>query len=299
VYYYPYSSGYVFDRGFFWGVTTAFTVGWATDSLHVYHHSYYGHPYYGRSYWDRWWYRRPSINVYNTTYVRNTNVTINRHYRGDRWQPRHDRRRPARPTEPRVMTRHHYDAGRTTDVRQTRRAESREPIQFRERQPQRNRTTAPLSRSSDRDRVARQVRESRDKIARVDRDRREPTPVQASRESRFSQRATAQRRPRANEPAVTQRETRRESRPTTQRQARAEPSTAAQVQVRRESRPTPQAQPRRESRATPQRNVQRQSRPAPQREARAESRPPPQKAEPRQADKPQRKARSKDRRSAK
>ena len=93
VYYYPYSSTYRFDRGYFWGLTTAFTIGWYSDSLHVFHHSYYGHPYFGRSYWDRWWYRRPSVNIHNHTYVgNNTRVTVNRYYGGDRWRPRHNRR---------------------------------------------------------------------------------------------------------------------------------------------------------------------------------------------------------------
>ena len=89
VYYYPYPAHYAFNRGYFWGVTTAFTIGWATDHLSVYHHSYHGHPYFGFTYWDRWWYRRPSISVYNTTYVRNTTnrVTINRYYSGDQWRP--------------------------------------------------------------------------------------------------------------------------------------------------------------------------------------------------------------------
>ena len=93
VYYYPYSSSHAFDRRYFWGLTTAFTIGWYTDSLHVFHHSYYGHPYYGHSYWDRWWYRRPSVNIHNTTYVNNsTRVTVNRYYGGDRWRPRDNRR---------------------------------------------------------------------------------------------------------------------------------------------------------------------------------------------------------------
>jgi hypothetical protein len=92
VYYYPYSAGHYFDRGYFWGVTTAFTIGWMSDSLHVYHHSYRGHPYYGRSYWNDWWYRRPSINVYNTTYVNRSNVTVNHYSNGDRWHPRTTRR---------------------------------------------------------------------------------------------------------------------------------------------------------------------------------------------------------------
>ena len=94
VYYYPYSSSYFFDRSPFWGVTTAFRIGWYSDSLNVFHHSYYGHPYYGRNYQSRWWYRRPSINIYNTTYVQNnTRVTVNRHYDGDRWRHRQERRR--------------------------------------------------------------------------------------------------------------------------------------------------------------------------------------------------------------
>lgn len=89
VYYYPYPSSYAFNRGYFWGVTTAFSIGWATHDLSVYHHSYHGHPYYGHSYRDRWWYRRPSIHVYNNTYARNTSnrVTVNNYYSGDRWSP--------------------------------------------------------------------------------------------------------------------------------------------------------------------------------------------------------------------
>jgi len=92
VYYYPYPAHYHFDHGFFWGVTTAFTIGWISDSLHVYHHSYYGHPFYGHRYYDYWWYRRPTINVYNTTYVNRSRVTINNYYSGDEWRPRRDRR---------------------------------------------------------------------------------------------------------------------------------------------------------------------------------------------------------------
>ena len=88
VYYYPYPSSYSFNRGFFWGVTTAFSIGWRSDHLSVFHHSYRGHPYYGVRYWDRWWYRRPSIHVHNNVYVNNNvNVSTNRYRSGDRWQP--------------------------------------------------------------------------------------------------------------------------------------------------------------------------------------------------------------------
>ena len=92
VYYYPYPSSYAFHRGFFSGVTTAFTVGWRSDRLHVFHHSYRGHPYYGRYYWPRWRYRQPTINVYNNIYVnRYANRSRNYYRSGDYWRPR-DRR---------------------------------------------------------------------------------------------------------------------------------------------------------------------------------------------------------------
>jgi len=94
VYYYPYPDGYAFSSGFFWGVTTAFTVGWLTDTVHVYHHSYYGHPYYGYHYWDGWWYRRPTINVYNHYYSDSHYAVSRDRYRyGDHWRPRYEHRR--------------------------------------------------------------------------------------------------------------------------------------------------------------------------------------------------------------
>jgi len=94
VYYYPYPDGYAFSSGFFWGVTTAFTVGWLTDTVHVYHHSYYGHPYYGHHYWDGWWYRRPTINVYNHYYSDSRySVSRDRYRYGDQWRPRREHRR--------------------------------------------------------------------------------------------------------------------------------------------------------------------------------------------------------------
>lgn len=134
VYYYPYSTAYDFDRGYFWGVTTAFTIGWLTDSLHVYHHSYHGHPYYGYSYWDRWWYRRPNINVYNTTYVNNTNITVNRYYNGDRWRPRHNRREYIRDTQ--IASNRHYQPSLREQGTRTQTVRRQEPVTFRERPAQ-------------------------------------------------------------------------------------------------------------------------------------------------------------------
>ena len=110
VYYYPYPVGYAFGSGFFWGVTTAFTVGWLTDSVHVIHHSYYGHPYYGRHYWDGWWYRRPTVYVHNHYYSTDRySVSRYRYSRGDHWRPRYDNRR--RLHNQRIARSNYYTAG--------------------------------------------------------------------------------------------------------------------------------------------------------------------------------------------
>ncbi len=127
VYYYPYAANHHFHRGFFWGVTTAFSIGWYTDSLNVFHHSYHGHPYYGRTYWNDGWYRRPSISVYNTTYVNYTNVTVNRHSSGDQWRARDSRREYVR-REGYART---ADRSAHRSVANTRQYE---PITFRERE---------------------------------------------------------------------------------------------------------------------------------------------------------------------
>jgi hypothetical protein len=93
VYYYPYPAHHSFLSGYFWGVTTAFNIGWTTDHLHVFHHSYWGHPYYGRQYFGHY-YRRPSIVVYNTYYANNDHRPRDHHRDGDYWRPRDGGPRP-------------------------------------------------------------------------------------------------------------------------------------------------------------------------------------------------------------
>ena len=105
VYYYPYPSGHSFYSGYFWGVTTAFRIGWATDHLRVHHASYWGHPYYGHHYYSHY-YRRPSITVYNTVYVDNARRHSTQRYRdGDYWRPH--RRAGARQSDYYAHTRHY------------------------------------------------------------------------------------------------------------------------------------------------------------------------------------------------
>jgi hypothetical protein len=75
LYYYPYPYGYPFGFGFFWGVSSAFVIGWHSHYVHYYPCGYHGHPYYGHNY-------------YNPLYVRNNvnmNVSVSRG--GYVWQP--------------------------------------------------------------------------------------------------------------------------------------------------------------------------------------------------------------------
>ena len=112
VYYYPYASGHYFADPF-WGVTTAFAIGWTSHRLHVYHHSYNGHPYFGHRYYGSYW-RRPSINVYNNYYVNRQAYRPHNRYRvGDYWRPRHN-------SGPRPRTRS-YQARNGRDYRDQRR----------------------------------------------------------------------------------------------------------------------------------------------------------------------------------
>ncbi len=112
VYYYPYPYGHSFTSGYFWGVTTAFSIGWLTDHLHVYHHSYWGHPYYGHNYHNHHYYRRSSLSHYSHYYVNNSYSHWNYRYRdGDYWRPQH--RSGSRPGYD--QQRAHYYRDRTRD----------------------------------------------------------------------------------------------------------------------------------------------------------------------------------------
>jgi hypothetical protein len=75
VYYYPYPFGYSFRSGYFWGVTSVFSIGWHTHFLYHHDHHYWGHPYHGRSYYDPFYYRR------------GVNVSVSRG--GYVWEPRY------------------------------------------------------------------------------------------------------------------------------------------------------------------------------------------------------------------
>ncbi len=126
VYYYPYSAGYSFGHGYFWGVTTAFSIGWGADRLHVYHRSYRGHPYYGSSYLSHW-YRSPSLYAYNSFYSGNAHGA-GRYTSGDHWRARtHQRSYVRRQGYARS------GGGRHAETRDVARVAHAEPIRFRNR----------------------------------------------------------------------------------------------------------------------------------------------------------------------
>ena len=106
LYYYPYPYGHTFASGYFWGVTTAFTIGWSNHYLQVHHPSYWGHPYYGHHYYGHH-YRQPSISVYNSWYVHNSHHSSTHQNRdGDHWRPQH-RSSGARPATQSVRNQHY------------------------------------------------------------------------------------------------------------------------------------------------------------------------------------------------
>ncbi len=111
VYYYPYPAGYHFGYDYFWGVTTAYQIGWYSNHLQVFHHSYYGHPYYGRSYYGNYW-RRPSIQIFNTWYGGNGYASnYDRSRYGSYWRPR--RHGGARPGVHPARDRYYSDRRRS------------------------------------------------------------------------------------------------------------------------------------------------------------------------------------------
>lgn len=262
VYYYPYAANHHFAHGYFWGVTTAFTIGWSSHSLHTWHHSYHGHPYYGHNYWYHW-YRRPSINVYNTYYTRNYRHSGNYHTRGDRWRP-HERRREYVRREGYLRT------DRNGDRPVVRRNRDAQPIAFRERDSR----VTPRAEPSTRHNTTRRNSERQDAADRRDSSqrssnqrnrrseqqpsnvRRNSTERQDAADRRESERRGGSARARESErPEITfrQRETRRQE-PTVR------PSTTAPATRQRNYSPAARAQePRRERPTAEPRNRERSS----------------------------------------
>ena len=86
VYYYPYPVGHHFSSGFFWGITTAFTIGWRSHHLNVHRWNYYSHPYYGHTYfYSSHYYHGPSDHGSGHGQAGSGRRHGGNH--GDRWHP--------------------------------------------------------------------------------------------------------------------------------------------------------------------------------------------------------------------
>ncbi len=240
LYYYPYASDYRFNNGFFWGVTTAFTIGWMSDSLYVYHPSYYGHPYYGHSYWNHWYCRSPSISVYNTTYA--NNYHNDDHYsHGDRWHAQETRRAYVQREgysrdERRSESRHIESTGSVSRNEQRNVNSSRqiEPMSFRERDT-RGQAAAARSDSANSRSTVQRSRDVQRQVATVQpRDTRRQETVATAHDTR--QQAPTRTETRQRAPTRTETRQQAPTRTETRQQAPTRNESRQQVTARTESR---------------------------------------------------------------
>ena len=243
VYYYPYADSYAFNRGFFWGVTTAFTIGWASDRLHVHHHSYAGHPYYGHYYPTRWWYRRPSVHNYNAVYTNHSNNLAARRYTtGDYWRPSRNTR--LRYSDQRITRNVHYPSQNTRN----RVSRERDVIHYNRDTRNADRTVASNSRRV----VSNNTQRSAPIRERSDNVRRAPT---ERNDRRSNDRTTIVRQPPSSARQPVERSQQRETR---DRQAG---SAQARNESRRESKNASRDVSRNESRRSEQRQARNREEP--------------------------------------
>jgi hypothetical protein len=250
VYYYPYPDSHAFNRGYFWGVTTAFTVGWLTDSVHVMHHSYHGHPYYGHHYWNGWWYRRPSVHVHNHYYTRSRQtVSTHRYSRGDYWRPRHEYRRRLdkqritrsnyyadRGTRERTVSNRSTRTTRTTTARVRSTRQSRDATSTRRQQ---HTTGSTQNRRVNRPTSNRTAGRATTVAMNTPRRQQYSPPTRSSRQATSQRRETA--RPRETRPAPTRRHENRSNEPRTERRREA-PAARQHQSHRSEQRPSRSAE---------------------------------------------------------
>jgi hypothetical protein len=105
LYYYPYPVHYRFASGFFWGVTTAYTIGWLTDRVHFHYYGHASHPYYGHHYTSHYYARRAGRVRHHDDTGSRRHFADNRHHYGNTWKPR--QRHGDRPRHNRAVTDRH------------------------------------------------------------------------------------------------------------------------------------------------------------------------------------------------
>ena len=156
VYYYPYPAHYSFASGFFWGVTTAYTIGWLTDRVHFHYYGYASHPYYGH-YYPTHYYSRHAWRARHYNHAKpRSHYVYNKHQYGNTWKPQ--RRHGDRPRH-RSADRHQASASNFTsstrgsrasgDMRGQSRGERQTSTSFRSGQDSERNSRTRQTRSSD------------------------------------------------------------------------------------------------------------------------------------------------------
>jgi len=83
LYYYPYAPRHPFLARPFWGLTTAYALGWATHGIRIYRHDHYAHPYFRNRYYGPRYRDRRSAWPRHAPYARHDH---RRHAAGEAWR---------------------------------------------------------------------------------------------------------------------------------------------------------------------------------------------------------------------
>lgn len=111
LYYYPYVPQHPYLARPFWGLTTAYALGWATHAIRIYRHDHYAHPYFHRHYFA------PRYRDRRSSWPRHAPLARHDHRRKDDGYAWRERRIAARHAERRRHSsdriRSSREAGRT------------------------------------------------------------------------------------------------------------------------------------------------------------------------------------------
>ena len=135
LYYYPYPAHYSFASGFFWGVSTAYTIGWLTDRVHFHHYGHASHPYYGHHYASDYHAPRAGRVRHHSDVGSRGHFVYGKHHYGATWRPAQRRgkqhvarqRHTAHARQPAVTSRFTRSSGRHGAARDPRIRSSDQP----------------------------------------------------------------------------------------------------------------------------------------------------------------------------
>lgn len=111
LYYYPYTQQHPYLSRPFWGLTTAYTLGWAARGIRIYRHDHHAHPYFRKRYYAPRYRDRRSVSPRHAPYAHHGD---RRNGSGDAWRRgRVDGHHTERRRHASDRIRHSHEAGRT------------------------------------------------------------------------------------------------------------------------------------------------------------------------------------------